>query len=120
MKQKAKSKGLKNLKSTWAEKPLHRQYSLRSNNDDVDQKKTYQWLCSSGLKAETEGFILAAQDQSLITRNNQAKVMKNGADPRCPICTQYEKTIDHLISGCPTLALNEYLKRHNGVAQYLH
>ena len=46
--------------------------------------------------------------------------MKNGADPRCRICTQYEETIVHLISGCPTLAPNEYLYRHNRVAQYLH
>ena len=46
--------------------------------------------------------------------------MKNGADPRCRICTQFEETFDYLISGCPTLAPNEYLNRHNRVAQYLH
>ena len=46
--------------------------------------------------------------------------MKNGADPRCCICTQYVETIEHLIFGCPTLAPNEYLNRHNTVAQYLH
>ena len=46
--------------------------------------------------------------------------MKNRADPRYYICTQYEETIDHLISDCPTLATNEYLNRHNRVAQYLH
>ena len=46
--------------------------------------------------------------------------MKNGADPRCRICTQYEETIDHLISGRPTLAQNKYLNRHNRVAQYLY
>ena len=120
MKQKAKSEGLKNLKSTWEEEPLHGQYPLRANNADVDQKKTHQWLCSSGLKAETERFILAAQDQCLLTRNYQAKVIKNGADPRCGICTQYDETIDHLISGCPILAPNEYLNRHNRVAKYIH
>ena len=82
MKLKAKSEGLKNLKSTWGENPLYGQYPLRANNVDVDQKKTHQWLRSSGLKAETEGFILAAQDQCLLTRNYKSKVMKNGADPR--------------------------------------
>ena len=40
--------------------------------------------------------------------------MKNGADPRCHICTQYDESIDHVISGCPTLA------QHNRVVQYLH
>ena len=46
--------------------------------------------------------------------------MNNGADPRCRICTQCQETIAHLIPGCPTLAPNEYLYRHNRVAQYLH
>ena len=46
--------------------------------------------------------------------------MKNGPGPRCCIRTQYEETIDHLISGCPALGPNEYLNRHNRVAQYLH
>ena len=67
---------------------------LRANNADVDQKETHQWFRSSGLQTETEEFILAAQDQTrsfcLLTRNYQPKVMKNGADPRCSICTQYE------------------------------
>ena len=38
-------------------------------------------------------------------------IIKNGADTRCRICTQYDKTIDHLISRCPTLAPNEYLNK---------
>ena len=66
MKQKGKSEGLKNVKSTWEEKSLHGQYPLRANNADVDQKRTHPWLRSSGIKSEAEGFILAAQDQSLL------------------------------------------------------
>ena len=43
MKQKAKSEGLKNLKPTWKEKPLHGRDPLRAtNNADLDQKKTHQ------------------------------------------------------------------------------
>lgn len=72
----------------------------RANNTDVDQSKTHQCLLRSGLKTETEGLIPAAQDQSLLTRNYQPKVIKDRADPRCCICAQYEETIVHLISGC--------------------
>ena len=79
MKQEANSEGLKNLKSTWEEKLRHVQYPLQNNNADVDQTKTHQWLPSAGIKAETEEIILATQDQSLLTRNYQAKVMTNGA-----------------------------------------
>ena len=96
------------------------QCPLWVNNPDVDQKETHQWLRRSGLKAETEKFFLSAQYQNQLTRHYQAKVTKNGADPRCCICTQYEETMDHLTFWCPTLLPNEYLNRHNRVAQYLH
>ena len=36
-------------------------------SEGVDQGNTHQWLHSAGVKATTEGFIMAAPDQSLIT-----------------------------------------------------
>ena len=71
-------------------------------------------------KAETEGFIAAAQDQSLFTRNFQANILHNGADPSCRFSNTSTETIDHLISGCTILAPNEYTNRHNRVGQYIH
>jgi hypothetical protein len=32
----------------------------------------------------------------------------------------YEGTTDYLISGCPTLAKNEYIMRHDEVCTHLH
>ena len=55
MKQKAKSDGLKNLKSTWEEKPLHDQYPLRASNADVDQKKHISDFVAQGLKLKLKG-----------------------------------------------------------------
>ena len=72
------------------------------------------------MKGETEGFILAAQDQALFTRNFLANVIKNGADPLCRFCRKFNEDIDHLISGCPVLAKTEYKKRHDKVGQYIH
>jgi len=120
VKQAAKKCGIEKLTEKWSQKPLHGKFNLRSQQADVDQIATHQWLRSSGLKAETEGFILAAQDQSLFTRNYQANIIKNGADPKCRFCDKFTETIDHLISGCPTLAPNEYKNRHDRVGQYLH
>lgn len=120
IKKKAKLEGVKQLASRWQEKPLHGQFVARTKNADVDEIATHQWLRSSGLKGETEGFILAAQDQSLFTRNYQANVLHNGADPRCRFCDDKTETIDHLVSGCSILTPGEYKNRHDRVGQYLH
>ena len=120
LKEKAKQEGLKKIKENWESKPLHGQYPKRSQQADVDKDKTHQWLRGTGLKAETEGFIMAAQDQSLFTRNYQSKIAKHWADPKCRFFDQYDETIDHLVAGCSVLAPNEYRNRHDRVGQYLH
>ena len=120
LKQIGKKNGTKKLYDTWKQKPLHGQYALRSEKADVDLRDTHQWLRSAGLKAETEGFIIAAQDQSLSTRNFQANILHNGADPKCRICDKSTETIDHIVSGCSVLAPTEYKNRHDRVGQYIH
>ena len=108
----AKEKGKKAIDTAWKSKSLHGQYPLRSQKADVDLHDNHLWLRSAGLKAESEGFIVAAQDQSLFTRNFQANVLHNGADSRCRFCNTSTETIDHLISGCTILASDEYTNRH--------
>ena len=95
------------MKKTWREKPLRGRYPVRADNDDVDRNATHQLLSRSSLKGETEGFISAPQDQSLATRVYKAKILKKGADQRCRLCTRSEETIDHRISGCPTIVNKE-------------
>jgi hypothetical protein len=120
IKGKAKEKGLEQAKQRWQDKPLHGQYLSRTNEADVDKVLTHQWLRSAGLKAETEGFIVAAQDQSLSTRNYQANIIGNGTDPKCRLCGIQVETIDHLVSGCSLMAANEYKNRHDQIGQYIH
>ena len=52
-----------------------------------------------------------AQDQSLYTRNYQIRTIKNGVDPKCRRCDQYEETVNHLVSGCPVTHPTEYKKQ---------
>ena len=120
VKLKAKHQALEQLKSKWEEKPLHGQYPKRTKEKNVDQDKTHNWLSTPGLKSETEGFIIAAQDQCIKTNYYRNKILKDGTDLMCRICGKFQETVDHLVSGCPELAKTEYLQRHNKAAAYLH
>ena len=65
----AKENGKKAIDTAWKSKSLHSKYALQSEKAGADLNHTHQSLRSSGLKAETEGFIITAQGQSLYTRN---------------------------------------------------
>ena len=73
------------------------------------------------MKAETEGLVIAAQDQSLPTRwYYQHKIINNGTDPKCRLCHEFNESIEHILSGCPTLAKKEHLARHDKAFIYIH
>ena len=36
------------------------------------------------------------------------------------MCQQFDETIDHIISACPILAKEQYIKRHDRVSAQLH
>ena len=71
----------------------------------------------TGLKGETEGLITAAQDQALNTRYYSKHIIKQGSTDRCRMCHTQAETVEHIISGCQTLAADKYLNRHNQVAE---
>ena len=103
------------MKQKWESKAMHGQYPSRIKEADVDFKQTNNWLKGTGLKAETEGSILAAQDQSLATRLYHHKIIKDGTSP-----LKYDESIDHILSGCPELVKTEYIKTHNNAAACMH
>ena len=112
VKQHAKSQALDNMKQKWESKAIHGQYPSRIKEADVDFKQTNNWLKGTGLKAETEGLIIAAQDQSLASRLYHRKIIKDGTSQLCRLCSRYDESIDHILSGCPELTKTEYIKRH--------
>jgi len=46
--------------------------------------------------------------------------LKEEIESKYRLYKQHEETIDHLTSGCPILAKNEYLMRHDKVCTHLH
>ena len=68
-------------------------------------------------------MLMAAQDQAPRTRYIQYRI--DGQTTVSPMWRKCEKkkkmeTINHIISGCPALAQNEYKRRHDTVAKVLH
>jgi hypothetical protein len=86
----------------------------------VEIEQSYRWLKSGDIKGKTESTILAAQDQAISTNYFKNKILKEEIESKCQLCKQHEETIDHLTSGCPILAKNEYLMRHDEVCTHLH
>jgi len=86
----------------------------------VDIEQSYRWLKSGDIKGETESTIVAAQDHAISTNYFKNKILKGKTESKCRLCKQHEENIDHLISGCPLMAKNEYLMRHDKVCKHLH
>src|SRR6266478_1072944 len=68
---------------------------------------------------ETEGFMIAIQDQVIRTKNYQKYIEKSGIiSDLCRMCKKCSETIQHIISGC--IANTEYLHRHNLSCKIVH
>ena len=106
-------------KEEWENKQMQGQY-LRQTKE-IAHEGSWQWLMRGELKKETEGMLMAAQDQALRTRYIQNRIDGQVTiSPMCRKCQQKVETINHIISECPALAQNEYKKRHDTVAKALH
>ncbi|XP_053114405.1 uncharacterized protein LOC128328439 [Hemicordylus capensis] len=118
-KQAYKKEQVKNQAEKWKKKPLHGQY-LHNISGKSDITKTWQWLKNGNLKKETEGLILAAQEQALRTNAIRAKVKKSTTNSKCRLCKEADETVDHLISCCKKIAQTDYKQRHGKIAGMIH
>ena len=87
----------------------------------MDIEKTWSWLRNGDLKKETEGFLLAAQDQALRTKAIKDKIDKTTMIySKCRLCKKKEVTADYLVSAYNKIAQTDYKERHNKVASMLY
>jgi phospholipid N-methyltransferase len=63
---------------------------------------------------------VAAQDQALHKKYYATKILNTKTDSKCRLCQQFDETIDHIISACPILAKEQYIKRNDRVSAQLH
>ena len=79
----SKTKSVKEEKKK--NKALHGQQPKILEKPHVDTVTTNKWL-SSNLKGETEGLLVAAQDQALNTRNYQKVICGQKVESKCRMC----------------------------------
>jgi hypothetical protein len=72
------------------------------------------------LKAETESDIMAAQGQALQTKYHATRILHTETDSKCRLSRKIGETVDHIISACPILVKEQYIKRHDRVFAQLH
>ena len=107
-------------KERWYGKRMHGQLPRNLDEKLADIEQSYRWLKSGDITGKTESTIVAAQDQAIGTNYFKNKILKEEIESKCRLCKQYEETIDHITSGCPILAKNEYLLRHDKFCTHLH
>lgn len=120
LKSKYKADYQRAMRTTWCEKHMHGKFPKYLANPHIDMDQSFQWMKHTGLKGETEGLIVAAQDQALKTRYYAKHIMKQGNTDVCRMCHQQPETTEHIMAGCTAIAADMYLDRHNKVAAELH
>jgi len=92
-------------------KLMHGQYIINIDRQLISEEDTSLWLSREGLKAETESKIVAAQDQALETKYYATKILNKETVSKCRLWQQFDETVDHIISACPILTKEHYIKK---------
>ena len=86
-------------------KPLHGQF--RKATEEVRGKRSCDWLKKSYLKKEAESTIVAAQDQTLCTKNMRNVVYVETVQSICRVCGAADETVADIVSECSKLVQKE-------------
>uniref|UniRef100_A0A6P7FWF2 Uncharacterized protein LOC114334905 n=1 Tax=Diabrotica virgifera virgifera TaxID=50390 RepID=A0A6P7FWF2_DIAVI len=107
---------------TWMGKPLHGRHLNEVNQEYVDSRASNYWLVSGKMFPETEGFLLAIQDQVIPTRNYLKYIVKDPQfqNDKCRYGCQAQESIQHLTGGCQAFVGTDYKERHDSVGNILH
>ena len=99
------------VKNKWTSKAMHSKFFNQLDKEYVNVEISFKWMKHSGFKAETEGLITAAQIQALNTRYYSKHTIKQVVTERCRMCNIQPETVENIISGCQTVAVDKYLNR---------
>ena len=93
---------------------------LSMDRQFIREEDRFLWLLNGDLKRETESEIIAAPDQALHTKYHGTKILQTETDTKCRLIKQFDEIVEHIISACPIMAKEQYIKRHDSVHAQLH
>ena len=73
---------------------------------------SWDWLRESYLEKETENTVVAAQDQTLCTRNVRNVVYGENVQSICLVCDAADETVAHIVPENSKVARKEYKMLH--------
>ena len=106
-----KARILQERENRLGQKKLHGK--VLNEMKSVGTKRNWQWVRRGFLSKSVEGFMFAAQEQTLRTRWKRAKIEKEDVSDRCRICGKEMETVLHLVAGCEVLSKGGYKRRHD-------
>lgn len=105
----------------WKSKALHGRYASLLKSEHVNEVESLSYLRAGYLLPETEGRLIAMQDQVMPTRMYLKHIAKQDIpSDRCRRCFQAPESIQHLTSSCSVMAPRDYMDRHNAMAKIYH
>ena len=105
-------------KQQWERKQLYGRFKCLINN--ISHQKTWTWLRKENFKRETGSLLISTQDNAIRTNNIKTRIDKTQQNSKCRLCSDKDKTINHIINECSKLAQKEYKARHNWVGKVIH
>ena len=109
------------LEEEWTSKVLHGRFPTNLKQEIVRKRYSNTYLKAGYLFPETEGAVLAIQDQVVSTLSYRKHIIgENIVDERCRKCRITTESIQHVTAGCTILAPTEYLRRHNDMGKVYH
>ncbi|XP_044765520.1 uncharacterized protein LOC123321825 [Coccinella septempunctata] len=109
------------LKHEWRSMALHGRYPGHLEKEEINKTESLRYLRAGYLFPETEGRLMAIQDQVMPTRMYLRHIAKQDIpSDRCRKCSQAPESIQHITSSCTIMAPRDYLDRHNAMAKIYH
>ena len=106
----------------WSDETNHGKHLAALSQDDIAKCSSNEWLVRGELVPETEGFMIAIQDQVVSTRHYKKNILQDShqRSVACRHCQYPSETIQHITGGCQLLAQTGYKHRHDQVAGIIH